>query len=243
MKHYLIKSMTRRMLSQMGDKLGILNPYSIPRQHLEHILDSFSYKELVKTLKTITTVLIILLTFMSCNEPQKAKQLTQLKHMKAGTRTDNIKETTFRFPCGPPNGQGYYIAQGFQDNIKGDGSHLGLDINGVGGGNTDLGDTLYAIADGIVDTVEYVDYLTVYHKYKGEIVKVLYYHMYKPMVKQGQRVSQGQPLALMGNSGGAYLAHLHLEVIKNLNTSNLFYGLPDDHIDPIILFPNFKNPM
>ena len=115
------------------------------------------------------------------------------------------------------------------------------DINGIGGGNSDLGDTIYAISPGIVDKVKEVDYLTIYHKYNSNIIKVLYYHMYKPMVKEGQYVTKGQPIALIGNSDGAYFAHLHFEVMKDTTTFELFYGDPIGHLDPAILFPNFKS--
>jgi len=46
----------------------------------------------------------------------------------------------FDFPIGKPNARGYYNAQKFQEN-----NHLGDDWNGVGGGNSDLGDAIYTI--------------------------------------------------------------------------------------------------
>ena len=52
---------------------------------------------------------------------------------------------SFDFPVGPPNAKGYYNAQPFGKN-----DHLGEDWNGRKGGNSDLGDPIYSIADGIV---------------------------------------------------------------------------------------------
>ena len=201
-------------------------------------------------MKTITIILILATTFISCTqEPEikKAKTLNKLdtnfklRQTSLQNRLSNLKETSFRFPCGDETGTGYYNAQGFQDSIKGNGDHLAWDINGLGGGNSDLGDTLYAISPGIVAEVDYVDYLTIYHKYNDDIIKVLYYHMYNPIVKAGQNVKKGQPIALMGNSDGIYYAHLHLEIMKDTSTFELFYGIPDGHLDPKVLFPNFKN--
>src|SRR5687768_1254191 len=54
-------------------------------------------------------------------------------------------ECNFDFPVGPPDGTGYYDAQPFGAN-----DHLGNDWNGVGGGDTDLGEPVYAVADGVV---------------------------------------------------------------------------------------------
>ena len=201
-------------------------------------------------MKTIIAILILVTTFISCtreNEVQKAKTLTRLDYSFKSRQTalqirlDNLEETTFRFPCGDEIGTEYYNAQGFQDTLYGYGDHLAWDINGLGGGDSDLGDTLYAISPGIVAEVDYIDYLTIYHKYKDDIIKVLYYHMYDPIVKAGQNVKKGQPIALMGNSGGAYYAHLHFEVMKDTTTFELFYGIPAGHLDPAVLFPNFKS--
>src|SRR5258707_34440 len=50
----------------------------------------------------------------------------------------------FDLPVGK-NGLSYYVARGVRPN-----GHLGEDWNGVGGGDTDLGDPIYSTADGIV---------------------------------------------------------------------------------------------
>ena len=51
----------------------------------------------------------------------------------------------FDFPVGKPDGKNYYNAQPLGKN-----DHLGDDWNGTGGGNTDLGDPVYSIANGWV---------------------------------------------------------------------------------------------
>jgi len=55
----------------------------------------------------------------------------------------------FDFPVGKPDAKGYYNAQKFQKN-----NHLGDDWNAVTGGNTDLGDPIYAIGNGKVTFAE-----------------------------------------------------------------------------------------
>ena len=56
---------------------------------------------------------------------------------------------SFDFPVGGGSATGYYNAQPFGEN-----AHLGDDWNGNRGGDTDLGDPVLAIADGVVRSAE-----------------------------------------------------------------------------------------
>ena len=51
----------------------------------------------------------------------------------------------FGLPVGLDNGKRYYKARGYRPN-----GHLGEDWNGVGGGNTDLGDPVHTVGNGLV---------------------------------------------------------------------------------------------
>jgi murein DD-endopeptidase MepM/ murein hydrolase activator NlpD len=103
---------------------------------------------------------------------------------------------------------------------------LGEDWDGVRGGDTDLGDPIYAIGDGVVVFARdchmgWGNVVIIRHAYRehGEIKNIdsLYGHLQTILVRRGQAVTRGQKIAAMGNAHGIYDAHLHLEVRKNLS--------------------------
>lgn len=119
----------------------------------------------------------------------------------------------FDFPVGKPDAQGYYNAQSFTKN-----NHLGDDWNGVGGGNTDLGDPIYSIAHGYVSFSENIgggwgNVIRIVHTInENEQVESLYAHCQNVYVNEGAFVVKGQKIGTIGNNNGGYLAHLHLEL-------------------------------
>jgi murein DD-endopeptidase MepM/ murein hydrolase activator NlpD len=126
----------------------------------------------------------------------------------------------FDFPVGKPDAQGYYKARGFHA-----GGHLGEDWDGIGGGDTDLGDPIYSIGDGVVVFARdchmgWGNVVIVRHAYReGGTVKnidSLYGHLQKILVRRGEIVRRGQQIATLGNAHGLYDAHLHFEIRKNL---------------------------
>src|SRR3984893_2102855 len=126
----------------------------------------------------------------------------------------------FDFPVGKPDAQGYYKARGFRSH-----GHLGEDWDGVRGGDTDLGDPIYCIGDGVVVFARdchmgWGNVVIVRHSYRdnGMIKNIdsLYGHLNTMLVHRGQTVTRGQKIATMGNAHGLYDAHLHLEIRKNI---------------------------
>lgn len=107
--------------------------------------------------------------------------------------------------------------------------HPGEDWNGRGGGDTDLGDPIYAIAHGKVAGFGY------YPQSWGNLVLIehalpdntrvwsQYAHLEKIMVNQvGQKVTRGQQIGTMGKGAktdkfpqGRWIAHLHFEIRRN----------------------------
>ncbi|HJT46066.1 MAG TPA: peptidoglycan DD-metalloendopeptidase family protein [Chthoniobacterales bacterium] len=126
----------------------------------------------------------------------------------------------FDMPVGKPDAHGYYRARGFRSH-----GHMGEDWDGVGGGDTDLGDPVSVIADGVVVFARdchqgWGNVIIVRHAYRDGLgtryIDSLYGHLDKIMVKRGQGVKRGQQIATIGNAHGLYDAHLHLEIRKNL---------------------------
>lgn len=133
---------------------------------------------------------------------------------------DNHKFLTdgFDFPVGDggkgkANARGYYIAQKYLQN-----RHLGDDFNANTGGNTDLGDPVYAVANGLVTFAEdlrggWGNTVRLVHRHPvGDMVESLYAHLDEIHINSGDFVKRGDQIGTIGNAHGMYLAHLHLEM-------------------------------
>lgn len=119
----------------------------------------------------------------------------------------------FDYPVGAPNAKGYYNAQPFGTN-----NHLGDDWNAVTGGNSDLGQPIYSIANGYVTFARDISggwgkVVRVIHKINDSTyVESLYAHCDTMLVAAHEGVKRGQQIATIGNADGLYYAHLHLEI-------------------------------
>lgn len=167
----------------------------------------------------------LLLGLVSCKEQadkigsvQKTKKELKLQTNQQIDYKSYIQEESgyiskgFDFPVGKPNANGYYNAQKFQEN-----NHLGDDWNGVGGGNSDLGDPIYAIANGYIsETRDYEggwgNVIRIVHLYKDKLYESLYAHCDSISVTSNRFIKKGEQIATIGNCNGAYYAHLHLEI-------------------------------
>ena len=127
----------------------------------------------------------------------------------------------FDFPVGKPDAKKYYNAQTFGKN-----NHLGDDWNGIGGGNTDYGDPIYAISNGIVVYADNLkggwgNVVRIYHNYGSKLrplyVESIYAHLEKILISSGSIVKKGEKIGTIGNANGKYLAHLHLEIRDQIN--------------------------
>lgn len=116
----------------------------------------------------------------------------------------------------------WYVAQGY--GVKTTyGYHEGADINLRTGDDSDLGKPLYAIADGEITSVcethatkNFGRHLHLKITGKWGVRWAHYCHCQKILVKEGQKVKEGDQIASLGKSGTEY-AHLHF-AIKNKPT-------------------------
>ena len=122
----------------------------------------------------------------------------------------------FDFPIGSEHGAFAYNAQPFTEN-----RHLGDDLNGIGGENSDLGDPVYAVADGRVIFAQeggpgWGKIVILLHAYDEngtrKYVQSYYAHLQSYAVTVLDEVRRGQQIATIGNADGKYWAHLHFEM-------------------------------
>ena len=140
----------------------------------------------------------------------------------------------FDFPVGFPNAKGYYKYRGYTPN-----GHLGEDWNGIGGGNSDIGDPICSVAHGVVVFSDDVaggwgNCIIVRHAYRGESGKIRlvdsqYGHLLKRYVKLHDRVRRGQKIGEMGSNRRMYWSHLHFEMRKELRLGMARSSWPRDN--------------
>jgi len=130
----------------------------------------------------------------------------------------------FDAPLGSEHGALTYDAQPFQAwNRKLESRHLGVDLNGIGGGDSDLGDPAYAAGAGRVIFAGdggsgWGNLALVAHAIPTEgggardYVETVYAHLDRLNVAVGMAVRRGEVIGWEGTAGGAYPAHLHFEV-------------------------------
>jgi len=198
--------------------------------------------------KSIVIVLAVfaLLAFSFSN--YKAEETCHIHHTKAfdasfyespnNPKYEKIFEnhpeyisTQFDFPVGKPDAKNYFKAREF-----GQDKHLGEDWNGVGGGNSDLGDPVYSISSGYVSFAENIssgwgNIVRVVHKFpyhpEHSYVESFYAHLDEIYVKPGDFVQRGQQIGTIGTADGRYSAHLHLE-LRSFVDMGIGPGYSDD---------------
>ena len=108
--------------------------------------------------------------------------------------------------------------------------HTGMDFSAK------TGTPIYATGDGKISKLKrsrrgYGNHVIIDHGYG---YKTLYAHMQKYIVKKGQKVTRGEVIGYVGNTGTSVAPHLHYEVIKDnkkINPANFYYNdlTPDEY--------------
>ncbi len=137
--------------------------------------------------------------------------------------------TRFDWPIGTPHGGLAYNAQPFGVRDVSPYPHLGDDLNGCYGYNTDLGDPVRAIGNGLVIDAGHRgrgwgNCIIVLHAIRDSssgapprYVQSFYGHLQTIRARVGEFVWRGQQIGTIGNADGAYYAHLHLELREFTN--------------------------
>jgi hypothetical protein len=142
----------------------------------------------------------------------------------------------FDFPVGKPNADGYYKSRGLRLRAP---EHFGEDWNSRAGGNSDLGDPVYAIADGVVTFAHNVrvgwgNVVLTRHAYRdpssGQVkyIDTLNGHLDSMLVKTGQIIKRGQQIGTIGTNFGMYPAHLHFEIRHDITIGLGRNSVPKD---------------
>jgi len=182
---------------------------------------------------------LLFISYRQLSQSKASEERALSKQMQFMTIADG-----FDLPVGAPDGKGYKISRGAG------GSHQGEDWNGDGGGDSDFGDPVYAVADGLVvfsynAKGAFGNVIIVRHLYteKGGTPMVCessYGHLLERMVKAGDMVRRGQKIGRLGNNDGMYPAHLHFEMRKTVGMgleqskyvkSSVNYWVPSAFID------------
>ncbi len=122
------------------------------------------------------------------------------------------------YPLGSEHGALTYNARPFRE-----ANHLGEDLNGIGGRNSDLNDPIYAIARGRVlsagpATEGWGNAVLIQHRSpSGAFYQSFYAHLDSVHVAVGETVHRGMVIGTVGTASGIYLAHLHFEVRDGFN--------------------------
>lgn len=157
-------------------------------------------------------LMVIFIASNACSD-SKEKKLLVTDDVYFVTESPLKYTDGFDYPVGKPNAKGYYNAQKFGEN-----HHLGDDWNGVRGGNTDLGDPVYTVANGYVSFAENIgggwgNVIRVVHYLDStHVVESLYAHCDTIMVTKGMYLPKGTQIGTVGTNNGMYKAHLHFEL-------------------------------
>ncbi len=153
----------------------------------------------------------------SPNKENSAQRSVQYEKLFSNNPT--FSSDGFDFPL--PETGGYNNSQPFDNEHN----HSGEDWNGPRGGDTDLGDPVFSIANGWIANAEdygggWCNVLRIIHNVNGSYVESIYAHLNTMKKSQGDWVVRGEQIGTIGKCGdecrsdGFGCAHLHLEIRK-----------------------------
>lgn len=173
--------------------------------------------------------------------PANGKPRHRLHQLSAWDLATLPRTVRFDAPMGSEHGALTYNAQRFWEmNDKRGGYHTGDDLNGIGGMNTDLGDPVFAAADGLVlyaaePSPGWGNIVVLgHHTADGRRLQTMYAHLRHIVVPVGKTVARGDRVGTVGTANGYYPAHLHFEVRESdgVDIGAGYTMLPLNRLDP-----------
>lgn len=156
----------------------------------------------------------------------------------------------FEMPLGSEHGALTYNAQKFWEmNEKRGGHHTGDDLNGIGGMNSDLGDPIFSVADGLVlyagePSPGWGKLLVIGHRTAdGQTLHSMHAHLDRIEVPRGTLVARGSRIGTVGTANGYYLAHLHFEMrmSDSVDIGAGYAMYPLNRLDPTATVEKLRN--
>jgi murein DD-endopeptidase MepM/ murein hydrolase activator NlpD len=151
--------------------------------------------------------------------PDKGGVDERCDFLSAWQRAQIPQAARFDPPLGTEHGGFTYNAQKFWEmNAGRGGHHLGDDLNGIGGMNTDLGDPVFAPADGLVvyaaePSPGWGNCVILAHRTPdGKVLQSMFAHLDRIEVLPGTLVGRGSRIGTVGTAHELYPAHLHFEI-------------------------------
>jgi murein DD-endopeptidase MepM/ murein hydrolase activator NlpD len=158
--------------------------------------------------------------------------------------------TRFDPPMGSEHGGLVYNAQKFWEmNEKRGGHHTGDDLNGIGGMDSDLGDPVFSVADGLViytgePSSGWGNIVVVAHRTpEGKTLHSMYAHLDRIDVARGSLVARGGKVGTVGTANGHYPAHLHFEMRSSdgVDIGAGYAMYPLNRLDPMATVDALRN--
>ena len=153
-------------------------------------------------------------------------------------------------PLGSEHGGLAYNAQKFWEmNEKRGGRHTGDDLNGIGGMDSDLGDPVFCVADGLVlytgePSPGWGKLVVVAHRTAdGRTLHSMYAHLDRIDVARGSLLARGGQLGTVGTANGYYPAHLHFEMRASdgVDIGAGYAMYPFNRLDPLATVESLRD--
>lgn len=161
----------------------------------------------------ISFTLALILSIFSCkpSETSQKSETIQIQYAVAENFAYPIGKTEFVTEAKDKQDD-WYNATNF-----GETNHLGEDWNKNSGGNTDCGEPVFAIGNGVIVYADYAgmgwgNVVIIEHTLPdGKKVESLYGHLLEILKSSGE-VKKREQIGKVGNADGRYLCHLHFEI-------------------------------